>query len=63
MLPYPAPMAEVRLRPGTPEDAPDVADLWQRGWRDAADLPDEVEALGRRFVSPCRRYEKRVTSG
>ena len=32
----------------------------KQGWVDAADLPYEVEALGQRFVSPCRRYEKRV---
>jgi GNAT superfamily N-acetyltransferase len=31
------------------------------GWRDAGDLPYEVTALGQRFVSPCRRYEKDVT--
>ena len=30
----------------------------RQGWRDAGDLPYEVEALGERFVSPCRRYEK-----
>jgi putative acetyltransferase len=30
------------------------------GWTNAGDLPYEVEALGERFISPCRRYEKRV---
>ena len=30
------------------------------GWTNAADLPYEVVALGETFVSPCRRYEKRV---
>jgi putative acetyltransferase len=30
----------------------------RQGWVDAGDLPYEVEALGERFVSPCRRYEK-----
>ncbi|WP_395691539.1 GNAT family N-acetyltransferase [Nocardioides sp.] len=34
----------------------------KRGWRDAGDLPYEVTALGERFVSPCRRYEKRVST-
>ena len=32
----------------------------KHGWVDVADLPYEVTALGERFVSPCRRYEKRV---
>ncbi len=32
----------------------------KHGWSDAGDLPYEVTALGERFVSPCRRYEKRV---
>ena len=32
----------------------------REGWRDAGDLPYEVTAGGERFVSPCRRYEKRV---
>jgi putative acetyltransferase len=32
----------------------------KQGWTDAADLPYEVVALGETFVSPCRRYEKRV---
>jgi len=46
MLPYPAPMAEVKLRPGTPEDAPHVADLWHRGWHDAhpGHVPDGLTA-------------------
>ncbi len=30
------------------------------GWTNAGDLPYEVEALGETFISPCRRYEKRV---
>ena len=30
----------------------------KHGWHDAGDLPYEVSAGGRRFVSPCRRYEK-----
>ncbi len=34
----------------------------KHGWRDAGDLPYEVTALGERFVSPCRRYEKRVST-
>jgi ribosomal protein S18 acetylase RimI-like enzyme len=33
----------------------------KQGWADAGDLPYEVEALGERFVSPCRRYEKPVS--
>lgn len=28
------------------------------GWHDAGDLPYEVTAGGRSFVSPCRRYSK-----
>lgn len=32
----------------------------RQGWHDEGDLPYEVTAGGRRFVSPCRRYEKRV---
>lgn len=32
----------------------------KHGWHDAGALPYEVTALGERFVSPCRRYEKRV---
>jgi putative acetyltransferase len=32
----------------------------KRGWTDAGDLPYEVVALGQTFISPCRRYEKRV---
>lgn len=34
----------------------------KHGWVDVADLPYEVTALGERFVSPCRRYEKRLRS-
>ena len=34
----------------------------KHGWYDAGDLPYEVTALGQRFVSPCRRYEKRVST-
>ncbi|HXH78458.1 GNAT family N-acetyltransferase [Nocardioides sp.] len=30
------------------------------GWHDAGDLPYEVSAGGRTWVSPCRRYTKRV---
>ncbi|MCW2735513.1 GNAT family N-acetyltransferase [Nocardioides sp.] len=30
------------------------------GWSDGGDLPYEVTAGGQRFVSPCRRYVKRV---
>jgi GNAT superfamily N-acetyltransferase len=33
----------------------------KQGWTDAGYLPYEVEALGERFVSPCRRYEKTVS--
>jgi putative acetyltransferase len=33
----------------------------KHGWVDVAALPYEVVALGERFVSPCRRYEKQVT--
>lgn len=32
----------------------------KRGWRDEGDLPYEVVAGGETFVSPCRRYVKRV---
>jgi GNAT superfamily N-acetyltransferase len=32
----------------------------KHGWTDAADLPYEVTAGGTSYVSPCRRYEKRV---
>jgi putative acetyltransferase len=32
----------------------------KHGWTDAADLPYEVTAGGMTYVSPCRRYEKRV---
>ena len=30
------------------------------GWVNVGDLPYEVEAWGEKFISPCRRYEKRV---
>ncbi len=32
----------------------------KRGWADDGDLPYEVVAGGRTYVSPCRRYVKRV---
>jgi putative acetyltransferase len=32
----------------------------REGWSDAGDLPYEVTAAGQTFVSPCRRYVKRV---
>ena len=32
----------------------------KHGWRDAGDLPYEVSAGGTTYVSPCRRYEKKV---
>jgi GNAT superfamily N-acetyltransferase len=32
----------------------------KHGWVDEGDLPYEVTAGGERFVSPCRRYTKRV---
>ena len=32
----------------------------QQGWVDRGDLPYEVSAGGQSFVSPCRRYVKRV---
>ncbi|WP_284534574.1 GNAT family N-acetyltransferase [Nocardioides sp. T2.26MG-1] len=32
----------------------------KHGWRDGGDLPYEVTAGGERYVSPCRRYVKRV---
>ncbi len=32
----------------------------KRGWRDEGDLPYEVSAGGKTFVSPCRRYVKGV---
>ncbi len=34
----------------------------KHGWHDAGDLPYEVTALGETFISPCRRYEKRVST-
>ena len=33
----------------------------RRGWADAGDLPYEVAAGGTTYVSPCRRYVRRVT--
>jgi GNAT superfamily N-acetyltransferase len=33
----------------------------KQGWYDAGDLPYEVTAGGTTYVSPCRRYEKRLT--
>lgn len=35
----------------------------KRGWVDGGDLPYEVTALGETFLSPCRRYLKRVSTG
>lgn len=32
----------------------------KHGWHDGGDLPYEVTAGGERYVSPCRRYVKRV---
>jgi putative acetyltransferase len=32
----------------------------REGWSDTCDLPYEVTAGGQTFVSPCRRYVKRV---
>ena len=32
----------------------------KHGWYDAGVLPYEVTALGETFISPCRRYEKRL---
>lgn len=32
----------------------------REGWADEGDLPYEVTAAGQTFVSPCRRYVKRV---
>jgi GNAT superfamily N-acetyltransferase len=32
----------------------------KRGWSDGGDLPYEVTALGQTYLSPCRRYVKRV---
>ena len=34
----------------------------KHGWRDAGDLPYEVTAGGTTYVSPCRRYEKAVST-
>jgi putative acetyltransferase len=33
----------------------------RRGWADEGDLPYEVAAAGETFISPCRRYTKRVS--
>lgn len=33
----------------------------KQGWYDAGDLPYEVTAGGTTYISPCRRYEKRLT--
>ncbi len=33
----------------------------KQGWSDGGDLPYEVTAGGRTWVSPCRRYEKDVS--
>jgi GNAT superfamily N-acetyltransferase len=33
----------------------------KRGWSDEGDLPYEVTAGGTTYVSPCRRYVKRLT--
>ncbi len=33
----------------------------KHGWTNAGDLPYEVVALGETYVSPCRRYEKRLS--
>ncbi|GAA1809101.1 hypothetical protein GCM10009795_062980 [Nocardioides hankookensis] len=35
----------------------------KHGWHDASDLPYEVVADGTTYVSPCRRYEKVVSTG
>jgi len=32
----------------------------RRGWADDGDLPYPVTALGKQFISPCRRFTKRV---
>ncbi|GAA2144491.1 hypothetical protein GCM10009844_18130 [Nocardioides koreensis] len=32
----------------------------RRGWADEGDLPYEVTAAGETFISPCRRYTKKV---
>ena len=34
----------------------------KHGWYDAGDLPYEVTAGGTAYISPCRRYEKRVST-
>ena len=40
-------MSEPRLRPGTTADAPDVATIWEAGWRHAhvGRVPDELVAV------------------
>lgn len=35
----------------------------KHGWHDAGDLPYEVVADGATYISPCRRYEKAVSTG
>ena len=35
----------------------------KRGWHDSGDLPYELNAGGQTYVSPCRRYVKRVQRG
>jgi putative acetyltransferase len=35
----------------------------RRGWADEGDLPYEVVAGSETFISPCRRYTKRVAVG
>jgi putative acetyltransferase len=32
----------------------------RQGWADEGDLPYPVTALGETFISPCRRFTKRV---
>lgn len=34
----------------------------KHGWHDAGDLPYEVSAGGTAYISPCRRYEKAVST-
>src|SRR4051812_49546856 len=34
----------------------------KHGWRDTGDLPYEVSAGGTSYLSPCRRYEKGVST-
>jgi putative acetyltransferase len=33
----------------------------RQGWTDEGELPYEVTALGETFISPCRRFTKRVS--